>query len=71
MEIGDEAQARRVAQMAIGLSDRIEIWRDWPDQHKSGNESAEYMFLDNHKIVVKGTGMVRAVVLLSNQHFEL
>ncbi|TGO21628.1 hypothetical protein BPAE_0209g00140 [Botrytis paeoniae] len=71
MEIGDEAQAKRVAQMAIGFSDRIEIWRDWPDQHESGNESAECMFLDNHKIVVKGTGMVRAVVLLSSQHFHL
>ncbi|THV54287.1 hypothetical protein BGAL_0030g00190 [Botrytis galanthina] len=71
MEIGDETQARRVAQMAIGISDRIEIWRDWPDQHESGNEGAEYMLLDNYKIVVKGAGMVRAVVLLSNQHFEL
>ncbi|KAF7864132.1 uncharacterized protein EAF02_010100 [Botrytis sinoallii] len=71
MEIGDEAQAKRVAQMAIGFSDRIEIWRDWPDQREFENESAECMFLDNHKIVVKGTGMVRAVVLLSNQHFEL
>ncbi|KAM0162802.1 hypothetical protein ACHAPG_001508 [Botrytis cinerea] len=71
MEVGDEAQAKRVAQMAIGSSDRIEIWRDWPDQHESGSESAEYMFLGNYEIVVKGTGMVRAVVLLSNQHFEL
>lgn len=71
MEIGDETQARRVAQMAIGISDRIEIWRDWPDQHESGNEGAEYMLLGNYKIVVKGAGMVRAVVLLSNQHFEL
>ncbi|KAF7941150.1 hypothetical protein BELL_0186g00020 [Botrytis elliptica] len=71
MEIGDEAQAKRVAQMAIGFSDRIEIWRDWPDQREFGNESAECMFLANHKIVVKGTGMVRAVVLLSNQYFEL
>ncbi|KAF7907283.1 uncharacterized protein EAF01_004870 [Botrytis porri] len=71
MEIGDEAQAKRVAQMAISSSNRIEIWRDWPDQHDSGNETAECMFIDNYKIVVKGTGMIRAVVLLSNQHFEL
>ncbi|KAF7957852.1 hypothetical protein EAE96_003421 [Botrytis aclada] len=70
MEIGDGAQAKRVAQMAISSADRIEIWRDWPDQHEHGNESAEFMFLDNYKILVKGTGKVRAVVLLSNQHFK-
>ncbi|CAD6440063.1 dd711cae-354d-4166-99ad-56293c21615f [Sclerotinia trifoliorum] len=71
MEVGDEAQARRVIKMAMGSSDRIEIWRDWPDQHESGNEKADYMLVGDHKVAVRGSGMVRAVVLLSNQHFKL
>ncbi|KAJ8068758.1 hypothetical protein OCU04_002454 [Sclerotinia nivalis] len=71
MEVGDEAQARRVIKMARSSSDRVEIWRDWPDQHESGNGRENYMLVDDHKVAVRGTGMVRAVVLLSNQHFEL
>ncbi|KAF7864520.1 hypothetical protein EAF04_006652 [Stromatinia cepivora] len=71
MEVGDEAQARRVIKMARSSSDRVEIWRDWPDQHESGNGRENYILVDDHKVGVKGTGMVRAVVLLSNQRFEL
>ncbi|APA07739.1 hypothetical protein sscle_03g025090 [Sclerotinia sclerotiorum 1980 UF-70] len=71
MEVGDEAQARRVVKMAMSSSDRIEIWRDWPDQHEPGTERANYMLVGDHNVAVRGSGMVRAVVLLSNQHFKL
>lgn len=70
MEVGDEAQARRVVQLAMRCPDRIEIWRDWPDQHESENGEVNYMLINDYKVVVNGTGMVRAVVLLSHQHFE-
>ncbi|EDN91285.1 hypothetical protein SS1G_00688 [Sclerotinia sclerotiorum 1980 UF-70] len=57
--------------MAMSSSDRIEIWRDWPDQHEPGTERANYMLVGDHNVAVRGSGMVRAVVLLSNQHFKL
>ncbi|KAI9646507.1 hypothetical protein NHQ30_004500 [Ciborinia camelliae] len=71
MEVGDEAQARRVVKMATRSPNAIEIWRDWPDQHESENGMEKYMLIDDHRIVVKGTGMIRAVVLFSNQHLKL
>lgn len=71
MEVGDEAQAKRVVQMATRSTDKIEIWRDWPDLYESENGREEYMLIDDLKVVVKGTGLVRAVILLSNQYFGL
>lgn len=68
MEVGDEAQAIRIVKMASCSPDRIEIWRDWPDQDESGDGRANYMLIEDDKVAVKGTGMVRAVVLL-NQNF--
>ncbi|KAB8300373.1 hypothetical protein EYC80_000555 [Monilinia laxa] len=68
MEVGDEAQAIRVVKMASCFPDRIEIWRDWPDQDESGDGRAKYMLIEDNKVMVKGTGIVRAVVLL-NQNF--
>ncbi|ESZ93685.1 hypothetical protein SBOR_5925 [Sclerotinia borealis F-4128] len=58
MEVGDEAQARRVVEMATRSPDRIEIWRDWPDQHESENGRAKYMVIDDHEVVIKGSALV-------------
>jgi methylase of polypeptide subunit release factors len=61
MEVGDEAQALRVARMAIdycGNWNHIEIWRDSPNV---GNvEEIQY---GDHRIPVRGSGLCRAVGL--------
>ncbi|QSZ35454.1 hypothetical protein DSL72_008324 [Monilinia vaccinii-corymbosi] len=55
MEVGDEAQARRVVKLASRSPDRIEIWRDLPDQYEPENGRVNYMLIDGYKIMVKGT----------------
>jgi methylase of polypeptide subunit release factors len=64
MEVGDEEQAIRVVKLAlphraIEFRNRIEIWRDWPDDVVDMGE----MEIDGHRIFIKGSGKVRAVVL--------
>jgi methylase of polypeptide subunit release factors len=67
MEVGDEAQAVRVAQMALSSSrirrttkgrDVVEIWRDSPDTGKLGE-----LKIGGDKVSVRGSGGLRAVVL--------
>ncbi|EPE29971.1 S-adenosyl-L-methionine-dependent methyltransferase [Glarea lozoyensis ATCC 20868] len=73
MEVGDDEQAIRVAQLAIGrLREdldasrvvQIELWRDSPDSLPLDNELQEYD-LDGYNINVRGSGTLRAVVLVS------
>ena len=61
MEVGDEAQAIRVAKMAVdryGTSSRVEVWRDDP-----GMESLEVILIGDSKIPVRGVGSFRAIAL--------
>jgi HemK-like putative methylase len=64
MEVGDAAQAMRVValQMAKRRLNDIEIWRDWPDGQKADDE-VDHIDIQGHRIEVKGTGSMRAVVL--------
>jgi methylase of polypeptide subunit release factors len=73
MEVGDDEQAIRVAQLAIerlrgdlaaSRVVRIELWRDSPDSLPEDNERRK-VNLDGYSISVKGSGSLRAVVLLS------
>lgn len=65
MEVGDEEQAGRVAELAMrvyGVRRGIEIWRDWPGQEAELGEAQE-MDISGRKITCKGAGKVRAVVI--------
>ncbi|PQE12103.1 family methyltransferase protein [Rutstroemia sp. NJR-2017a BVV2] len=68
MEVGDAAQAMRVValQMAMRRRSEIEIWRDWPDGQKADDE-ADHIDINGHRVDVKGTGTMRAVVLYARQ----
>ena len=62
MEVGDEAQAIRVAKMAMshcGASNHIEIWKDNPDV-----DILEDVRTGGSRIPVRGSGSFRAVALL-------
>lgn len=67
MEVGDDAQALRVARRALAYChsrtaktrNHVEIWRDSPD-----TEEFEELEIDDQKIPVRGSGNYRAVVLL-------
>lgn len=64
MEVGDAAQAVRVAEHAASSTDppdRIEIWRDDPAQETS--LPAVVRELDGSEIRFRGQGKIRAVVL--------
>ncbi|XXH00557.1 hypothetical protein Hte_006905 [Hypoxylon texense] len=68
-EVGDLAQARRVAHMAIkrlegaGFGDvKVEIWRDWPDM-RSQEDEAESMEIAGIRVPIKGSGNGRAVFI--------
>ncbi|PQE16784.1 family methyltransferase protein [Rutstroemia sp. NJR-2017a BBW] len=64
MEVGDAAQAMRVValQLATRRLNDIEIWRDWPDGQRAEDE-VDHVEVKGHRIEVKGTGRMRAVVL--------
>ncbi len=74
MEVGDAAQAARVVQMvlenphAVGTN-RIEIWRDWPDQDVQSGE-VQSLRINGRQIPIKGAGKMRAVVLFRTGSFE-
>lgn len=59
VEIGDEAQARRVASifMAQQRWKRVEIWRDFPG---SGGQTSHLAFSED-RVAVKGEGNMRSV----------
>ena len=72
MEVGDDAQALRVASMAMKnhLPSRVstvEIWRDWPDQTFEVKDASK-VIVDNMPVSVKGAGKMRAVVVKSYDH---
>lgn len=70
MEVGDEAQAVRVAKMALSYCNgpttrkrnHVEIWRDSPDTEELGE-----LEIGAGKISVRGSGGYRAVVLFKVQ----
>jgi len=66
MEVGDASQAARVATMAAKDkgSNKIEIWRDWPEQDSYLSEREE-LVIDRQHILFRGRGNARAVVLFS------
>jgi methylase of polypeptide subunit release factors len=75
MEVGDDEQAVRVAKMiADQLGDpsndnrvgEIEIWRDSPDDARRSDEDCE-MEINGHSILLRGSGTLRAVVLISRR----
>lgn len=68
MEVAGETQARLVADAAREIcypSNRIEIWRDWPDQDSPDPDQS--IILRDEKIPIRGNGNVRAVVLLRKE----
>ncbi|RFU26690.1 hypothetical protein B7463_g9643, partial [Scytalidium lignicola] len=70
MEVGDTAQAKRVATMAMRKMQheqpsRLEIWRDWPTETDEA-DSTTNIAIDDQSIPIKGTGNVRAVVVFSH-----
>jgi methylase of polypeptide subunit release factors len=70
MEVGDEEQAIRVVKLALRLHlrnrNRIEIWRDSPDDIVDVGE----MGIGGQRIFMKGSGKVRAVVLFRTRDFD-
>jgi methylase of polypeptide subunit release factors len=67
MEIGDLAQALRVANLAMSdhlpsRLNKIEIWKDWPEGKE---EKQDKMVVKGVKIPVRGEGKMRAVVVRS------
>ncbi|TVY19632.1 putative mitochondrial N(5)-glutamine methyltransferase mtq1 [Lachnellula arida] len=69
MEVGGDAQALRVAEMALenGLPSRrdtVEIWRDWPEL-RNGLEGNGRVLVGGSVVAVKGMGNMRAVVVKS------
>ena len=73
LEIGDESQALRVAQLfnRHNLSNvaRIELWRDWPDLESNLEEPTSLPIADNaweqtsKSVPVRGSGNVRSVFI--------
>lgn len=66
-EVGDLAQAARVArmvQMARGREDRVvvEIWRDWPDVAPKADEASSVV-VDAEEIRIRGSGHGRSVFI--------
>lgn len=68
LEVGDMAQARRVAALALRRTwpaaagvRRLEIWRDWPDMAPEDDEETQVAVLDR-RVDVKGSGHGRVVV---------
>jgi methylase of polypeptide subunit release factors len=67
MEIGDDAQALRVAKTALAYChsrttrkrNHVEVWRDSPDTGEY-----EELQIGEHMVPVRGSGAIRAVVLL-------
>jgi len=64
MEIGDEAQARRV--LALGMTryqimkdNDVSVWRDWPDVRPSGKE----LLVMEGRVSTEGQGNLRTIVL--------
>jgi hypothetical protein len=66
MEVGDDAQAMRVVQMASHPHHLIEIWRDWPNGQKAEDEE-DHVYVNLRRVDIKGTGQMRAVVLYTVQ----
>ncbi|TVY27086.1 putative mitochondrial N(5)-glutamine methyltransferase [Lachnellula hyalina] len=69
MEVGGDAQALRVAGMALqdelpSRRDTVEIWRDWPES-KNGLEGNGRVVVGGRVVGVKGMGHMRAVVVKS------
>jgi HemK-like putative methylase len=70
MEVGDDRQAARVAQMALDRvlpfywPSRVEIWRDWPEQSPEIHEAKE-VTIEGHVVPVIGSGKLRSVVVFS------
>ena len=76
MEVGDIGQARRVAALALGVGnvgdgagegnkawERVEIWRDFPDEHKTHrNEEVDLDESQQQDVHVRGVGNGRCVV---------
>ncbi|KOS19021.1 Mitochondrial N(5)-glutamine methyltransferase MTQ1 [Escovopsis weberi] len=71
LEIGDEAQARRVLEgigrHALSATLRVEVWRDWPDL-TPGNEEAGLMEIlrrdgEIWRVPVKGGGHIRSIFM--------
>lgn len=71
MEVGDDAQAIRVAEMAInhktpGTHDLVEIWRDWPEESPECSDTLKLM-VSGHHILVRGSGKFRSVFVRSQR----
>lgn len=70
-EIGDEAQAIRVASMALRRNHKgyakIELWRDWPemspDEDEAGCVTVQALDGRSSNIEIKGSGNARCVVI--------
>jgi methylase of polypeptide subunit release factors len=69
MEVGDAAQARRVAKMAVdhyGMSNHVEIWKDNPNANLLEN-----IRIGDFTVSVRGRGSFRAVALFRfSRHLE-
>lgn len=70
-EVGDEAQALRVARMALQREElrdwKVELWRDWPNIAPLDDE-AQTLSVEVHerttsRVGVRGSGNVRCVVM--------
>ncbi|KAH8682877.1 HemK family methyltransferase [Tricladium varicosporioides] len=69
MEVGDDAQAIRVAEMVINhktsrTHDLVEIWRDWPEGISEASNNLKLM-VGGHHILVRGSGKLRSVFVRS------
>lgn len=72
MEIGDSAQASRVARNALQhayIRDKgaVEIWRDAPDQNEpdaSGEDATTSTCIDDVNVPILGAGKMRTVVVV-------
>lgn len=70
MEVGGDEQARRVVELALsmnlGVENKIEVWRDWPDGEAEVGEK-KVMVIEGKEAMIKGTGRMRSVVLFKNK----
>lgn len=71
LELGDEAQARRVlgcySQHALAEGSAVEIWRDWPDLTPEVGEVDQLDILtpsgQSWSVPVKGSGQIRCILI--------
>jgi HemK-like putative methylase len=62
MEVGGLDQAKRVAKIAMGKWERVEIWKDWIEPNR---EPGEDVLIEGRKLSIRGEGNGRVVACWS------